>query len=70
MSNWISVKDELPKGGEYVLIYENGTIQVASLLHISTGVNPFVTTNCECCGCVKEFFDVTHWQPLPEPPKE
>ena len=56
---WIKVSDRLPEEGIYclVVVYRNN-IQVVEIAYF-----------------IKEFFghyggDVTHWQPLPEPPKD
>ena len=61
MSKWISVKDRLPeKIGYYICCLDNGTIKVCKWIYgIRNGMwdNPNWTT-------------VTHWMPLPEPPKE
>ncbi len=58
---WISVKDRLPEVGQFVLI-TNGTFVCESFLALNRkwqrgGVDLF-------------FMTATHWQPLPEPPKE
>ena len=60
MTNWISVKDRLPKQKQDIIAWGNGSVQLVY--------------------CDKDkFYDVyelrivlniTHWQPLPEPPKE
>lgn len=58
---WISVKDRLPEKGERVLITNGGFV-----------CESFLATNGEWQrGEVDLFFmKPTHWQPLPEPPKE
>lgn len=58
MDNWISVKDRLPKDHEIVLTALKKDKD--GYCHIQA--NPYF----------KEFWDtvkVTHWMPLPEPPK-
>lgn len=60
---WISVKDRLPeKPGKY-LVYAQ---------HWIAGVRPII--KCELWIHDKwdktDAFEVTHWMPLPEPPKE
>lgn len=64
MSEWISVKDRLPENGKIVLAYskEKGVTFTHRLWFHQTD-RPFVI---EYEGMVK----VTHWMPLPEPPKE
>ena len=54
---WISVKDRLPKPNENVLVYckEYG---IYVDIHMSGGIFGY------------SMDSVTHWMPLPEPPKE
>lgn len=67
VNKWISIKDRLPEIGRSVLIYyspwEGDAIQVAKL--------DCDRLTFDICG---EFnvgvWIVTHWMPLPEPPKE
>ena len=71
--NWISVKERLPEpdGTDYVLVC--CTMKVTSKIdYVNAVTMAFV--------CEEEFVDVeldevitegvTHWMPLPEPPKE
>ena len=65
MSEWISVKDRLPEFGEKVLITDvSGDVLVYSLEQTCSGE----------CWWEDEYWnwynDVTHWMPLPEPPKD
>lgn len=55
-TSWISVKDRLPEPNERVLAYFPGTRDSEAVMLPSKGwaVNKFVS----------------HWMPLPEPPKE
>ena len=58
MSEWISVKDRLPKPFESVLVFRDGKISI---------------DYSEENGWFAYDFNgkrVTHWMPLPEPPKE
>jgi len=70
MSEWINIKDKLPEYGEEVLVEVNGhrgpswrnnhnlvayLTQGGCWLEERHGVNPL---------------SVTHWMPLPPPPKE
>ena len=57
MSEWISVKDRLPEPWVEVLVYRGEDWTVVSCE---------VDTN----GKWLHFFNITHWMPLPEPPKE
>lgn len=57
-TKWVSVDNELPEYADYVLTY--GVIEGYRL--ISTGSLNTVGTGLPC--------GVTHWQPLPEPPRQ
>jgi len=56
---WISVKDRLPEIGVEVLIYEPGC-----LIQINFRDDD---DYWDCDGVVSR---ITHWMPLPKPPKE
>lgn len=58
MSEWISVKDGLPKYNDRVIFF-NGE-------YVEFGVYHRDFTDFE--DCIHD--EVTHWMPLPEPPKE
>ena len=62
-SGWISVEDRLPTldetGYTYVLVQMNDEFITATDY-----------TRNEGFGLRKDSGEVTHWQPLPEPPKE
>jgi hypothetical protein len=68
---WINVKDNLPKAvppsisdGEWVLVYTaNNAIFIACLCEFSSCDVVWLTES----GRVLE---VTHWQPLPDKPKD
>jgi hypothetical protein len=57
--NWISVEDELPKGISNALAFGNDTIY-------------FVFYNSCGSWCLENeyLYNITHWMPLPEPPKD
>ena len=57
MTEWISVKDKLPEPWTEVLIWRGPEYPI-----VSSEVTP---TGLWC-----HFFNITHWMPLPEPPKE
>lgn len=58
---WISVKDKLPLLYDRVLcLYETGTMEVSFR----------VSKKGFCYEEFKTTGKVTHWMPLPEPPKE
>ena len=63
MGEWISTKDRLPEDGEEVLIY--------------IGRQRVVAEKCKVFGFIDSMDRaalrvdmITHWIPLPEPPKE
>lgn len=58
--HWISVEDELPKDGEYVLICNKRGLMTTSLYENEEWVisETYLAVN------------VTHWMPLPQPPKK
>lgn len=74
MSNWISVKDRLPidEYKEFEKIHPDENFEVIVMIKdaiiptvlFSDGFDFFEYFDCECV-----CYDVTHWQPLPEPPK-
>ena len=61
MSEWISVKDRLPKTMELVFVYRKGLdiVRAEYLMNDGEWFND---------GIYKA--PVTHWMTLPEPPKE
>lgn len=62
MSKWISVKDRLPDLDVEVLIF-NGEIYKGFRTDM---YGPWIWTHYD----YMPTHDVTHWIPLPEPPKE
>ena len=74
---WIKVEDRLPDLGVNVLAMEKNhtEIGVYALCEMADDNNELCTPWCNCYGDVNgdaEFDDeyvVTHWMPLPEPPK-
>jgi len=62
---WISVKDRLPeKNGRYIVnssFYKNDPVMTSYFGYRDGSKILPVSFYCK---------DVTHWQPLPEPPKE
>lgn len=67
---WINVKKKMPPIGCEVLVYRKGyypSVQIDTQ-NVYRGAN-----NCAIFqnGCNPgEVLEVTHWMPLPEPPKE
>lgn len=60
---WISVKDRPPNAGEWIIVYPTRSVigDVAEAYYIGDGVFTDEYYN---------FRGITHWMPLPEPPKE
>ncbi len=76
---WISVKDQLPDDGQYVLVYHSDDFHITVGYFESDNVRFYIESDG------KKFYtdsgweteipwaqkgSVTHWMPLPEPPKE
>ena len=59
---WIPVSERLPKNGESVLVYRSGDNRISSTMRID--ICPYLGDGVFC------LLGVTHWMPLPEPPKE
>ena len=57
--NWISVDDRLPNPGQEVLVYLPEMIET-TIYHGSKWDEPWDTMHGD---------EITHWMPLPEPPK-
>jgi hypothetical protein len=71
MSEWISIKDRLPKYEERVLVNDDGYVRIAELtraryaggMHRGEEVWDSEDESAVC------FFP-THWMVIPDPPKE
>ena len=65
MSEWISVKERLPKEGESVLIYK--TDEPLSIDYIV-----YLTPKHPIWACLLDYemYKVTHWMKLPDAPNE
>lgn len=61
MNNWISVKDRLPKPHDRVLCYFKFEPESPDVI----GENTYIGNKI----WMSESTGVTHWMPLPEPPK-
>lgn len=65
LGGWISVKERLPEYKQEVLVFYGGAIYTADKMltwedgHVTFYIHRF-----------DEWREVTHWMPLPEPPKE
>lgn len=74
VDRWISVKNRLPEtnnlGIAHILVYDKmeGVVKADFLdesAHYRYGSNIFIISNTST-----QLYKVTHWQPLPEPPKD
>ena len=80
VQEWISVKDELPEdSGYYLVVYRdkyNGSISIAFDMYVKCNVGEWWESEF-ACDITKQFLwaaklqeqEVTHWMPLPQPPK-
>ena len=66
VNGWISVKDRLPPYGERVLVIN----EAYGAEHRYTKYNIGVTVRSPHLDFTFWGHKVTHWQPLPKPPKE
>lgn len=65
MSEWISVDDRLPDIYEEVLVYADSEVRYCKYI-----ANKFVFEAYSSYGdCDDEYFNATHWMPLPSPPE-
>ena len=64
---WISVEDCLPEKGQRVIGFGEEVGVFSSIIHLNVdGVWKFSDSNAIVSFC--DF--ITHWMPLPEPPKQ
>ena len=62
-AEWISVEERLPESLQRVLVIDTkGDMFTSVYISFATGKNAWSTQN-------SYLGDVTHWMPLPEPPK-
>lgn len=66
---WIKVTDRLPEFDTEVLVFGEGKVEKANLKSYSTS-----SSGIDCCWVDKHddvwWIVITHWMPLPEPPKD
>ena len=71
--NWISVEDELPKEKGMYLVFNGSSITIEFYTDSYSGYSnnelSFTYWSYELSMQGKDG-SVTHWQPLPQPPKE
>ena len=80
VQEWIQVKDRLTEySGYYLVVYRdkyNGSISIAFDMYVKCNVGEWWESEF-ACDITKQFLwaaklqeqEVTHWMPLPEPPK-
>ena len=61
---WISVKDSLPQATEYVLIYDSHYRNIYKAWYVGD-IDVWFSNEY-----LPQFINITHWMPLPKPPKE
>ena len=67
MSEWISVEERLPEtASEYLVVYHPCHWDAVSE-KVCVGIDTF---RGKTAWAKKKYQRVTHWMPLPEPPKE
>ncbi len=68
--NWISTKDELPEIGSEVNVYtRQGKVTSLCRLIRHEGATTYYWDNHYGGSNVHVQDEITHWKPLPEPPK-
>lgn len=74
MSEWISVKERLPELEEGVLVTDGEEVAIARRWFLDrdpSGIHWSSYQPCSSPECDFGFNDgITHWMPLPPPPKE
>lgn len=70
---WISVEERMPEDGVNVLVYAIGCNE-PSVIAMSNHIHSMYGYNIEGWRAPWQYFfheyKITHWMPLPEPPKE
>ena len=71
MTEWISVKDRLPKKHEWVLVHIESNFDTKKF-HVGYLMtkNFMIGARPGDCDGEQETSEVTHWMPLPKPPKD
>ena len=71
---WISVKDRLPDNKEYdwvlaQVVEDNGFMHIPTVMEYRQSKNDWFEETYGWLSDHNGAFTVTHWMPLPEPPK-
>lgn len=67
MAEWISVKDRLPPRYKKILVVNgHGYVNISAFVKEFDGEWTWLGLD----GKYNHINDITHWMPLPEPPKE
>lgn len=67
MSNWISVKDKLPNNSNEVIVFcLDDSVTTGKYIRVSK--DKYLWKSPIYSPYIDNTLNVTHWQPLPEPP--
>ena len=74
IQEWISVKDRLPDNKEYdwvlaQVVEDNGFMHIPTVMEYRQSRNDWFEETYGWLSDHNGAFTVTHWMPLPEPPK-
>ena len=74
VQEWISVKDRLPDNKEYdwvlaQVVEDNGFMHIPKIMEYRQSKNDWFEETYGWLSDHNGAFTVTHWMPLPEPPK-
>ena len=74
VQEWISVKDRLPDNKEYdwvlaQVVEDNGFMHIPTVMEYRQSRNDWFEETYGWLSDHNGAFTVTHWMPLPEPPK-
>ena len=72
---WISVDDRLPDNKEHdwvlaQVVEDNGFMHIPTVMEYRQSKNDWFEETCGWLSDHNGAFTVTHWMPLPEPPKK
>lgn len=70
MNDWISIKDRLPEFDQTIISTDGDYIAITTFTkgHGEFNFWQLLSSGCGCCDT--DMGNVTHWMPLPKPPKE